>query len=241
MKRLALLLLCTLSFSVFASALPDFPFVTVQGEASKDVKPDMATISFEIMTFSENADTANQQMLDTTSAVLTILEKMAIPTSAITAYEIDKTTKREKDKDYNWLRILGYEFSRSLKVELSNFTLYTELMDQLLKLDNTESFTTHFDTSIRDDVTTELFALAAADAKRKAGIMAKGLGVKVDSVFAFNDSGSFESFFATFGLPDQMYSSVERMRVSGTRIDQQMFIPQFITVSKQVNVIYKIK
>jgi uncharacterized protein YggE len=78
---------------------------------------------------------------------------------------------------------------------------------------------------------------AAEKAKQKAEHMATGLGVKITSVFAFNDTGSFSSFFATFGLENES-RALAMMRSKGNAAN--IFVPQFIEVSKSINVIYKI-
>ena len=89
----------------------------------------------------------------------------------------------------------------------------------------------------------DLIAKAAAEAREKADVMAKGLGVSIDSVFAFNDTGSFQTFFSTFGLRGEDVGQRmmrERIGVSGSRVND-IFMPQSIQITKKVNVIYKLK
>jgi uncharacterized protein YggE len=180
-------------------------------------------------------------MNKTTSNVIELLLNLGIPKSAITSYEIDKHTKRKRDEDYNQLNILGYELSRQVEVDLTNLEIYPKLIAELIKLDFVSGFSAQFDTSKRDQVSTELISIAASNAKRKAEIMANGLGVKLDSVFAFNDSGSFDSFFATFGLNEKFGVESFAMAAERSRAADLIFIPKFIEVKKQVNVIYKLQ
>ena len=117
------------------------------------------------------------------------------------------------------------------------------MLAQLYAAEYVHNLNSVFDTSERDAVETALISAAAAQARKKAEQMAEGLGVKIHSVFAFNDSGSFNSFFATFGLDIDTGVSV-RLRVPPPSMSdaeaQQVLIPQTIEISKTVNVIYKI-
>lgn len=86
----------------------------------------------------------------------------------------------------------------------------------------------------------ELIKEAAAKAKQKAKHMASGLGVRLGSVFAFNDSGSYASFFATFGLSTDRSGYLAKAMRSEAE-NSKAFIPQYIEVSKSINVVYKIQ
>ncbi len=110
------------------------------------------------------------------------------------------------------------------------------MLAQLYAAEYVHNLNSVFDTSERDVVETALISAAAAQARKKAEQMAEGLGVKIHSVFAFNDSGSFSSFFATFGVSDSTLVNAE-MRTGSAQL---VLVPQFIEISKTVNVIYKI-
>lgn len=242
-RRIAILCVTTLiSAASLASSLPDFPFVTVQGTASKELPPDRADVSFTIETFDEKAETADRILADTTVAVLKVLSTLNIPDSAITAYEISKYTKRERGDNYQDLAILGYEMSRNFTVELDNIDNYAPLFEALMKMQNVADVDSNFSVSNADEITLSLISAAAENAKAKAQTMAAGLDVKLGKVFAFNDSGSFDNFFASFGVEQRFRSGAFEM--SATRSRQRsttVFIPQTIELSKTVNVIYRIE
>lgn len=242
-RRIAILCVTTLiSAASLASSLPDFPFVTVQGTASKELPPDRADVSFTIETFDEKAETADRILADTTVAVLNVLSTLNIPDSAITAYEISKYTKRERGDNYQDLAILGYEMSRNFTVELDNIDNYAPLFEALMKMQNVADVGSNFSVSNADEITLSLISAAAANAKAKAQTMAAGLDVTLGKVFAFNDSGSFDNFFASFGVEQRYRAGALEMRVSGSRQrSTTVFIPQTIELSKTVNVIYRIE
>lgn len=242
-RRIAIFCVTTfISAASLASSLPDFPFVTVQGTASKELPPDRADVSFTIETFDEKAETADRILADTTVAVLNVLSTLNIPDSAITAYEISKYTKRERGDNYQGLAILGYEMSRDFTVELDNIDNYAPLFEALMKMQNVADVDSNFSVSNADEITLSLISAAAANAKAKAQTMAAGLDVKLGKVFAFNDSGSFDNFFASFGVKQRFRSGAFEMSVSGSRQrSTTVFIPQTIELSKTVNVIYRIE
>lgn len=238
MKFFVSCLLALSTFWVQASPIPDFPFVTVTGESSRQVAPDSAKLGFRITTFHQSSEVAHAQLTQASNKVLALLKANGIKDSQITAFELDKSARRRRDDSYNNLEVLGYELDRGFMVNLHDLQVYQALVTQLYATENVHSLSTRFDTKERDNIETVLLGAATAEARKKAEQMAEGLGVKIHSVFAFNDKGSFQEFFATFGL------QAERMGVqhkpsfdSGA---PEVFIPQSIEISKTVNVIYKI-
>ncbi|NVK25487.1 MAG: SIMPL domain-containing protein [Gammaproteobacteria bacterium] len=240
MKAFGIVLLALLSLPVFSSPIPDFPFVTVTGESTRKVTPDQAKIQLQVLVFDKQAATAHNLLNETVDKVLNVLEQHQVATHHIVSFEIDKRTKRARNsKSYEDLEILGYEFSQRFEITLNILTYYSDITAGLNRINNVVNISSQFDVSNRDDITIELIAEAGHKAKTKAKQLAAGLGVKIDSVFAINDSGSYQSFFATFGLNTQSY---EFSRAEGMAFQvQSMFIPEFIEISKSVNVVYKLE
>ncbi|TRW48376.1 DUF541 domain-containing protein [Aliidiomarina halalkaliphila] len=243
LRLLTALLICCFPVAVQASSLPSFPFVTVSGESERGVMPDEAVITFQIVTFHEKSENASAQLNRTTRQALEVFADHNIPDRAITSYEISKNEVRERDSSYNQLGIIGYQFRRNFQVEIADLDKYSAIVLALLDIDYLTFQQSSFDSSQRQEVELELIAEAAAAAKQKAEQMAQGLGVTIDSVFAFNDTGSFEEFFATFGLNRAVYADMQQMRTSAPppSVDQELFIPESIRIYKRVNVIYKVQ
>ena len=111
-----------------------------------------------------------------------------------------------------------------------------------MKMQNVADVDSNFSVSNADEITLSLISAAAANAKAKTQTMAAGLDVKLGKVFAFNDSGSFDNFFASFGVEQRYRVEAFEMSVSGSRQrSTTVFIPQTIELSKTVNVIYRIE
>lgn len=239
MKRFFYALFIFFVTQTSASTLPDFPFVTVTGESSRSVSPDKAIMRFSLITFHKRAEVAKKQLDDASFNTVKTLLSFDIKKDDIVSYEVNKRVKRKRGKDYNDLDILGYEFTQSFEIALNHLDSYSELSHSLLKAEHVQGISSQFDYSKRDDVEVELIREAASQAKQKAENMAAGLGVSIGSVFAFNDSGSFNSFFASFGLSE--HQALAQTRFRSAPPSSQLFIPQNIEIKKSINVIYKIE
>lgn len=241
MRLLGLILIFCCTFSVAASPIPDFPFVTVTGDSSRKVAPDMVTIELQALVFDKDAKQAQAKLEKTTVSLVTLLEENAIDLNKISSQQVNKRTKRaRKNNSYDDLEILGYELTRQFKIELNDLKHFAALSNALLKMDNIVGISNKFDVSNKQEIGLELIAEAGAKAKTKANQMATGLGVELGSVFAFNDTGSFQTFFATFGLGSENHYNRRTMADMGFRSEKAAFIPEFIEITKRVNVVYRL-
>ncbi|MDT8391650.1 MAG: SIMPL domain-containing protein [Lentisphaeria bacterium] len=97
-----------------------------------------------------------------------------------------KITVREK-KEYQELKILGYEVRRSISVTLRDLERFDTLMKFLLSTDNVIGTSADFDRSDREKIGRELLAAASEDAREEAERLAAGFGVQVQSVYAISE------------------------------------------------------
>lgn len=238
MKVFITILLITLSLGSYGSNLPDFPFVTVTGESVRKVTPDKVILGFNVTTFDKEASNAKNALNETSNKVVAVLTNHEVPSKNITSFEVNKRAKRARDKNYNDLAILGYELTQRFEVAIDNLEQYSEITNKLLDINYVENIESRFESTKRKQIEIELIKDAAEKAKFKAEQMSAGLGVELGSVFAFNDSGSFPSFFATFGLKDD---SRAYAMMRSESLSSNIFIPQFIEIRKSINVIYKLK
>jgi uncharacterized protein YggE len=241
MNKIAVLILCCLmSFSAVAADLPKFPFVVANGTAEKKIKPDMATIHLSILAFEKESDQALKVINDTSTKVTEILTKHGVNKEKIEATDINKTTTRKRDAEFNGLEILGYEVSRSMTIKLDNLAQYSDIMGNLIATNNVSGVRADFDVSDRKAVEAELIALAGADAKEKANAMANGLGTKVQSVYAISQVSSFGDFVADFGAGTMKRMEFRTADGAGN-YETIMFAPETITVEQTLNVMFRIK
>ncbi len=242
MKYLTLLLV-VLSFQSLASPLPDFPFITVTGKAKAEVQPDIATLSFQLIAFAPKAEAAKRQLDQSALALVKVLNQYSVSPSQITSFEIDKRAKRKRDSSYNDLSIVGYELNQSFEIKLQSLEHYPELSQKLLQMEQLTGLRTSFDVTDRLQIEAQLVQQAGVQARQDAQQLAQGMGVQLGKVYAINSTGSYQEFFATFGLANQqehMAARSNEMYMTPNQSKSQLFIPQTISISKQLNVVYEL-
>ncbi|ABD82346.1 SIMPL domain-containing protein [Saccharophagus degradans] len=230
------LLLCQ---SVSGANLPDFPFVVSVGSSEQDVKPNIATIQLGVMAFEKDSDLALKTVNLASTSVIGVLKKYGVPVGNVEASDIEKSTKRKRDSDYNTLDVLGYEVSRSITVKLENLSKYSELMSDLVAINNVSGARTAFDISNRKEIEAKLMETASKDARDKAEKMAISLGTKIQSVYAISQASNFSEFFATFGARSEQIMADMAYREGS--YNTVMFVPKSINVKQGVNVVFRIK
>ena len=239
LRIIASLIFLLSTISSNAANLPDFPFVVSTGEAKQEVKPDIATISINVLAFNKDSTQALELANLASKGVIELLKKYDISTNQLEAGDIQKSTTRQRDKNYVSTDILGYEVSRNIKLKLIDLSYYSELMNDLVSIDNLSGMQTQFDVSNRKEIESQLIQTASKDAKDKAGKMARGLDSKIHSVYAISQASNFDGFFATFGASS--YSQAEIQALYRSVRSVALFIPESIEISQHINVVFRLK
>jgi uncharacterized protein YggE len=170
--------------------------------------------------------------------VLQFIVGQKVDQKDIVAHEIEKDTVREK-KEYQELKILGYEVRRSISVTLRDLERFDHLMKFLLSTDNVVGTSADFDRSDREKISRELLAAASKDAREEAERLAAGFGVQVQSVYAISQRG-FSNIGGEFGLDDDAYYRYlpTFMEADGGKL---LFVPATISFNGNVAALFKLK
>ena len=238
---IAIILLVLPATMAIASQLPDFPFLFSVGLATKEVPPDLATITFDVEAFDENPEKSLDTVKKRSNELLDLFKNLDISTKDIETYEIDKKAVRQ-EKDYVELKILGYEVKQSFSIKLRVLSRYSLLIEKLLKYRNVSNINVQFDVSDRKELETTLIADACLNAKLQAENMANGIGTKLGSVFAISDRG-FNELEDQFGMNNtrEIIDSMFKKSMMTTNSGEITFIPSTIKIAKKVNVIFKLE
>lgn len=241
MKKLLVIFtaLLSLSFGAHADDPPNFPFILVNGDASIDVKPDRAKITFNIVEFDKDPKVATTAVSQRGSEIIKAAGGFGVSKDQVTSTAIQKEVRRARDQNYAALEIQGYEVSQQFTIELRDTSQYSALADKLLTLKNVANLNTEFDVSNRDEITSKLVETACRNAKKKAGDLAKGLDVKLGKPFAVTQDADFSSLTAAFWAPGETGPAgfaKSAMQASDT---SNMFVPKTINIRKLVNVVYR--
>lgn len=238
-KLILVIALQLFASSAFAIQVPDTPFIYSEGEAEKEVPPNMVDFTFHIKTFDENPDKAFKELQKQSLELKKLFKETDIFDENIESYDIDKATIRETDDNGRQLKILGYDVQQKFNLRLSDLNKYTLLMNKLISLKNVSDFYSKFDVAERKDIEKQLTIDACTDAKAKAEVMANSTGGQLGSVFAISER-SFGSIEDAFGLSSSNDKLDRMFKKSNYKGDSITFIPSSIKIKKRVNVIYKL-
>lgn len=238
MMRLTTSLALLFSSVAVASPLPDFPFINVTGHATLEVAPDKAQIRFQLRQTGTTAEQATRGVYQQGERLLTFIKSKGLTEKALDAAQI---SKEALFKDYQDRTIIGYEASQPITLTLDNLEHYVAIMDYLFTQPQIFSIHSGFDHSQREQFEMTLSEKAGADAKQRATMLAAAQGVKLSTVFAITESGSFGSLAGDFGFSGSQvsYGRMEKM-VADSGSSGALLAPKQITLQKSINVIYKL-
>jgi len=240
MKTIILFFILIISNLVYASDLPDFPFIVSTGVAEKDVTPDIATIGINVHAFNQESSLALKSTNVASDKIIKLLKKYKIDISQLEAGDIQKSAIRQRDDKFNQLNILGYNVSRHLTLNLVNLSKYAELMNDLVSINNVINLNSQFNHSNRDVIESELVILASKKAKDSAKQIANSLDKEIHSVYAVSQISNFDNFLATFGASAYSIEAKHREDYSFNE-EAAMFIPKAINISQHINVVFRLK
>lgn len=234
-----------LAFQFFVSnanaiQLPDFPFIYAQGFAQKEIPPNIAELNFLLKTFDENPDKAFKSLQQQSLELIKLFKEIGIADDNIESFEIKKTTIRE-NKNYQELKVLGYDVSQRFNLKLHDLDQYSELMNKLISYRNISDFNSKFDVAERKEIEESLLIDACAESKNRAKNMANSVGGRLDSVFAVSENGfnAIENAYGLSGSSDRMDRMFAKSSFN-SNAPNLTFIPSSIKIEKSVNVIYKL-
>ncbi|WP_049723300.1 SIMPL domain-containing protein [Gilvimarinus polysaccharolyticus] len=230
--------LLVLSLTASAQSIPEFPFITVTGEAEIEVAPDTVTVNFQIMEFNKSAELAMNTVAERGAEVVTLAKEHDLTHEQIESYAIDKQVRRNRENMNGNMEIIGYEVTQRFTLTINGLDTYEKIMNQLMRMDNTTGLNASFDVSNREEVMTSLVAKAGADARGRANNLAAALDTKIKSVYAITEDAGFDNVMARFGVSAEKYGALSMTADRGRSFD--LFAPQTITLNKRINVIFKI-
>lgn len=242
-QNLALAVLAMLGTAspAFAADWPQFPFVYVMGEASAEVAPDVAKITFDVTVFDEDSNRLMQELSTSTQSVIDTSAANSVGKGDITSEELAKRAVRaQAEGTYEPLKVLGYEASRGFTITLMEVKRYSELIDALAALPNVTNLNTTFDIKNREAVEKKVTLDAEKDAIGRAKDLALGAGAELGKIHAVSQRG-FYSIPSVFGVtdrvgPDGMFE--KRMAPDDTA---NAFVPKSIKIENAVYLIVQLR
>ncbi len=222
-----------------AEDLPTFPFVFVTGDASTQLAPETAYVSFSLKVFDKTSTNAINLITQRSKDVLTFLAEQKIKNEDMTACEIEKDEVRDR-KENQPPEILGYDVRRRIGVTIRDLATFDPIVQRLLATDNLVDIQVSFDRNDRQKLQEDLLAKAGRNAREQADKLAKSFGTEVASVFSISQRG-FGHLGKEFGLSSEEVYYRYLPSFAPAEQDKLLFVPATIMFNAGVNAIFKLK
>ncbi|KIO38083.1 SIMPL domain-containing protein [Shewanella sp. cp20] len=219
MKYIAFALLYLLPlFTLANSGLPDHRHIVAHGSGKIVTKPDMARITFEVKSIQKNALTAKKEVDQRVNALLKGLDDFNVSEDKISASNL-LTEPHVNYTDEGSEVIAGYVATRTLKVTLNDLQQMNGFIDFALGVGINEIEDIELLSMRSQEYKKQATVIAVEDAKTKATSLANAFGAELGKIYSINSS----SDSSRYGY--SAYSNVERISVTGSRIDPDDLTP----------------
>ncbi len=172
--------------------------IVISGTAKMDVVPDISTINFTIREsrVDDNTKALQADIAEKAEAVFSKLKDLGIEKANIKTsdYSVFPKYSYRDCSGYSTAcessYVSGYEASESVKIKIKDTEKVSEVLDILAEEKITEVYGPNFEVDNIEKLRDEVRNLAIQDAREKAKVLANSLGVKIDKIVSFSDSGS---------------------------------------------------
>lgn len=159
--------------------------ITVNGKAEIDSKPDMATINFTIRESGKDAKAAEKLVGDKSAKVLEMLKKLVdekdIKTNSYTSYP------KYSYPNNSVAKIDGYETTQSIDVKVRDIAKVSAVITSITSSGINEISGPNYVLDNDEDYKNIARGEAISEAKKKAELLAKQLGVELVRIVSFSE------------------------------------------------------
>jgi uncharacterized protein YggE len=233
MKRKSILALLLMSSVVRANELPAYPFVHVSGTAYLNVVPDQGSVDFELVARDQKVEPAAAVVQHRAQDVRMLTDSLGIAAADI---DIDNP-RAEWAKDGT-----AYVVKVQVHINVRDLAKWAALVQPILGMENVDGVMTAFDTSERTRVESDLLVQALADANRKAGVIAGGVGRRLGSVAGVSNS-QLKNLTLALGLvpADFRYTHPDNADARQAKSVEQYLSVNALKFQQDVDVLYRMK
>jgi len=186
-KAVGLVIAFVLATSASASA--QNPAITVSGEASVSVAPDLALIEGGVTNEAKTAREASDVNSRAMTAILAALKTAGIADADIQTSRLTLAPQQSTVRALSAAAITGYRASNRVTIRLRDITKVASTLDTLVTTGANEIGGINFMVSQESKALDEARAKAIEDARRKAEIYAKAAGVRVGTPLSVREDG----------------------------------------------------
>ena len=178
--------------------------ITVSGEGEVMAKPDIATFSFTVDETANTAAVAQAQATDKSNKVLAYLKQAGIADKDIQTEDYSSNPKYEYSQSVcvnyscppSKQTLIGYEVTQSVSVKIRDISKAGTIVAGIGSFNVQNINGPSFSIENQKDYERQARALAIADARAQADVLAKDLGVQITRIVGYNENGSSPIMFA---------------------------------------------
>ena len=241
MKLITTIFLTLFPLIIFAnSSLPANRHIAVQGTAEVLAKPDIAKISFEVISSKDKSLDAKRDVDDRVNLLLKGLSKFGVKETDVSATSL--LTYNDDDKfnvESGTMINAGFVATRTLKVTLRNIEKLNDFIDFSLSVKINEVTNIELMSSKASQLEAQATQGAIDNAIVKGGKLAKAFGAELGKIYSINSNSNRSSY--GYGVDD-----FERIVVSGSKVtrnpfEQGRYLQETITFKSSINVVFDLE
>lgn len=188
MKIILTCCLALLSAPLFAAGVPQNPHISVSGQGTVRVVPDVLTIHLSVNQVGSEIDRAKRAVDRTTASAIDIARQAGIDKHDITSTQIRITPRYENHDDER--ELTGYDVRRQLMLTLRDTDQYEALLKRLVAAGVNGINGVSRSYSHPEELRDKAYSKAVADARAKAEKLAKLFHAGLGQVYAITEQSS---------------------------------------------------
>ncbi len=181
--------------------------ISVQGKGEIFVVPDIATVTFSVRANAKTLKDAQASVTEKTAKIMAFLEEKGIDEKDIKTTNYNSYPQYENTNEIVCMgigcprpnpnpKVIGYELNQSFSVKIRNADTTNEIIEGLGTIGVADMSGAQFSIDDEEKVNAEARRKAIADAKEKADVLAKDLGVRLVRIVSFNESGNYPMYYS---------------------------------------------
>ena len=185
------------SFSgLFDAGTPATNTITVDGVGKATAVPNIATISFSVMGEGKTASMAQDEATKRNNVALALLKQKGVDEKDFKTTSYTLSPKYSYPQPcyngpcaYDEQRVIGYVVNQSTEVKVRDLAKVGDLLSALGDAGISQLYGPNFTVEDEDAVRAEARKEAIDEARAKAKVLARDLGVRLVRVVSFNENG----------------------------------------------------
>jgi len=230
-----------------------FSNISVSGSGEVFAVPDVALVTFSIREVAKTSKEAIAKMTEKETKALDFLksqniDKKDIKTLWFNAYPKYEYIRTQIICTPEWCpsssgkqEIVGYEASETVQVKIRNIDTVGDIIDGITKTGIGEVNGPEFSVDDPDALKAEARKKAIEDAKKKAEVLRKDLGVRLVRIISYSEGGDYPTYYGIGGDVATMNTKTESSPAPNISAGEQKIISNITIVSYIARCIAKLR